>query len=131
MPHHNLAGELVGKASGYVVESCDAVHPPKAASQLGGNALHAGSRLLQINTRQIKTPCVGLCCRQLETHHLNLRFRDSYPRFVVSKVLIGDSGKPRVQAGSRLAGDGFDPASPVRNVNIGSPACSLRGRHRG
>ena len=27
MPHHNLAGELVGHASGYVVESCDTVHP--------------------------------------------------------------------------------------------------------
>ena len=26
MPHHNLAGELVGQASGDVVESCDAVH---------------------------------------------------------------------------------------------------------
>ncbi len=27
MPHHDIAGEPVGKASGYVVESCDAVCP--------------------------------------------------------------------------------------------------------
>lgn len=131
MPHHNLVGELVGKASGYVVESCDAVHPRKAASQRDGNALHAGSSLLPINSRQIKAPRLGLRSGQLETHHLNLPFRDSCSRFFVSKVLIGDSGKPRLQAAHRPAGDWRRSSLPVRNVNTGSPACSLRGRHRG
>lgn len=86
------------KASGYVVESCDAARPREAASQRGGNALHAGLSLLQINPHQIKAPCLGLRSGQLETHHLNLPFRDSCPNFVVAKVAIGDSGKPRLQA---------------------------------
>ena len=77
MPHHNPAAELVGQASGYVVESCDAVRLRKAASQRGGNALHAGSSLLQIDSHQIKAPCLGLRSGQLVTHHLNLPFRDS------------------------------------------------------
>lgn len=105
MPRHNLPGELVGQASGYVLESCDAVRPRKAASQRGGNALHAESSLLQIKARQIKAPCVGLRSGQLVTHHLNLPFRDSWSNFLVAKLPIGDSDKPRLQAEGRPAGD--------------------------
>ncbi|HBT70538.1 MAG TPA: hypothetical protein DEB63_22780 [Agrobacterium sp.] len=93
---------------------------PKAASQRGGNVLHAGSSLLQINTRQIKAPCLGLRSGQLETHHLNLPFRDSCSNFVVAKIPIGDSGKPRLQAEADRLAIGDEPTLPVRNVNIGS-----------
>lgn len=122
MPHHNLAGELIGQASCYVVQSCDAVHPPKTASQRGGNALLAGSSLLQINTHQIKAPCLGLRPGQLETHHLNLPFRDSCSNFVVAKVAIGDSGRPRLQAAHRPAGDWRRSGPPC-------PKCQHRQPH--
>lgn len=104
----NWLGRPLGTVSRVVMLSAH-----KALSQPGVNVLHAGSSRLHVNSSQIKASCPSPRSGQLETHHLNLPFRDSCSSFVVAKVPIGDSCKPRLRAEYRPAAIGDDPALPV------------------